>query len=170
MGFKSYQLVSAKMYNDYIESGNCVKLDLQWIDPKNKESKDSGIKLGSMADHARLSFDQDVALSFVEKMSLASDALRKNCNNVSTMVAATMDKYLGPIAAISDFAFNAYVDVKRMITDIELSTEFQAMGLCGQFQNLVEYAILSTNDFIDQRNNACNSMIDETIKTATYTS
>jgi hypothetical protein len=167
-GFKSYQLISAKMYNAYIESGACTQLDLQWIEPKNKEAKDSGRKLASMAEHSRTQFEADTALSFAEKLSLASEALGKNCENISRQVAGISDKYLGPVAAITDFAFQSYLDVQRMINSIEFSTIGTAMGLAGQFQMLYNIPVQATKE-LNRRNDAYVDLLSDNLKFATAT-
>lgn len=156
--FKSYQLVSVKQYNDPVDNGGCVYFDTVWIEPKNKEAKDSKRKLSSMAEHSRKNLDENSALSFAEKLQLTEEAYKKGCENFSKKISNISSKILGPVAACSDLAFKTFLDTKRMLNNIRSSTLLSALSLAGQFQQLIGIAARSTKD-VSRRNMAYNDLI-----------
>ena len=168
-GFQSMQLVSVTQKNNYVTGGGVVEFSTEWIEPKNKEAKSSGRQLKSMADYSRKKLDSDSALSFVEKVNAKTESLRKSMENFTTKYTGIINKSLAPIAAISDLAFGSFISAKQMLNDFQFATVGQAMSLAGQFQNMIQTALLSTND-VQKKNRACKKLLDDTIGSIVKTS
>lgn len=161
-GFKSYQLVSVSQKNSPVNNGGIVEFSTEWIEPQDFNPTQSGRELKSIADFHRAKLKENSALTFAEKLSLGSEALRKNMENVSGKIAGISSTALGPVAAINDFAYAAFLDSSRMIRDIKLSTIYQGKMLAGQMQNLISIALTATIDpFV--RNRAYNDMVSKVV-------
>lgn len=161
-GFKSYQLISVTQHNEYVTSGGVVQFDTEWIEPQDFNPTESGRELASMAENHRAIIKENAALSFADKLKAGSEALRKHAENVTKQVAGVADKVLGPLAAIQDFAYESFLTASQTIKDVRFATEFQALSLAAQFQNLIEIAAKSTKDS-GKRNRAYSDMIDAVV-------
>jgi hypothetical protein len=146
IGRLSLQLVSVTRKDDPVNNGNQTDFDSNWIEPENEEAPFSGRQLASMAEFSIAEYNDSSALSFADKLNVLSESLRNNVSNVVGLVAGVSDKILGPVAALSDFAYESFHTVMDGINQIERLTIIEALALAGQIQNLIQLALTSTSD------------------------
>lgn len=145
-GFESMQLVSVRKHFNPVRGGGVTEITTEWIEPLNKEAKESGRQLASMADTLGIQLNNAAGNSFFDKLKRGTAALRGGIAKATGAVAGVSNKVLGPIAAVNDAAYSSFMAVQGGIHDIQNLTVLEALSIAGQLQNLIQIPLRALQD------------------------
>lgn len=145
-GFRELQLLSAKTFDNPLESGNVTAVETEWIELIDPDLLATAAELVGQVNGFAEVTNENALSQYDRNLDSSSSLLVKGIKNTAGKIQGFADSALKPLADLNSSTAQEFFEIQRSIQDTLNATVFEPLQLAAQFQALTQLPLKAIAD------------------------